>query len=1601
LSNVNFQIENHVSIVLNNASENNLKGVSLDIPHHQFVVVAGVSGSGKSSLVFDVIAKEGQRRYFETLPTFSSRFIGKLSRPLVEDVSGLSAVISLNQKRVTGSARSTVGTISDIYDYLRLIYARFGHSDRDIKLSRSLFSFNSEIGQCKSCKGLGLEEEISLDKLVVFPERSLREGALAPTLPNGYIMYSQVTVDVLDQVCQVNGFSVDIPWTQLSKDQKNVILYGCDKIKVPFGKHSLESRLKWTGIVAKPRENGFYKGMMPIMSDILKRDRNANILKYVEAVTCKRCNGNKLNDDALSVLFHGKTIVEVEQMELHELKNWLLEIKDTKKSIPSLNPILAILIHRIDLLTQLGLGYLTLNRSTSSLSGGEFQRIRLINQLAAKLSNVLYVFDEPSIGLHERDRLAVLKMMKALVDQGNSVIVVEHDLNTIRNADWIIDVGPGAGVYGGEILFNGSFSEFIEQKELAGISATFDALNTSLKRKTYQVPSDLKGQLLLKGCSKNNLKQIDAVFQIGAFNVVTGVSGAGKSSLVQGELIERWNNKMLSNQIQSLIEINQKPIGRTPRSNPATYIGLADKIRDLFSKQLRSKELKLNKSAFSFNSKGGRCETCLGAGKIQIGMHFLGNVDLNCSSCNGKRFHQEVLQVQFKELNISEVFELKVLDALHFFKDEPSILKYLNVLDEVGLSYLALGQASTTLSGGEAQRVKLASELLKGKNAQTLYIIDEPSIGLHHSDMHGLIRLFKKIVSQGNTIVCVEHNTQFIQEGDWIVDLGPDSGKHGGKVVFQGLYSELIQLKDSYTAKALRGEYNFHLPNKRIEQLENEIRLTGVYTNQLKHIDVSFPKNKMSVVTGVSGSGKSSLVFDTLLAESQTRFTESLSTYARSLLRQGLSAKLDSSEGLTPVISINRKSSYRSRRSTVGTITSIWDHYRLLYSRLAQLDKFEYSAQHFSFNHQLGACSLCKGIGTELKCSVTHLVSNENLNLEEGCFKGNKTAEFYSDWNGQFMAILRGVALQTNLDLSKKWKDFSADEVAILLYGTADIEWEVTWKFKTKSREGEQKLKAKWLGFCNYIDDEYDRRQDNKQIENILGLLEEVNCSACQGKRLRNEMLSLQLAGMDIIELGELSLIETLSFFQTTTFTNKSVQKLFSEIAFRVIPIVEVLLDLDLGYLTLNRCSNSLSGGEDQRVRLAGQLAAKLVGVTYLLDEPTVGLHERSTLKLLKILRSIVEQGNTVILIEHDEVCIQQAEHILEIGPGAGKDGGELIYSGNYSGLLDSKSSIVGPYLKQKVTFEPHAYAYKKAVFGIKNAFQNNLKGIDLDFISGGIIVVKGPSGSGKSSLIDQVLVPSLVNRKPIGCKEIYGDDVFEEIVYLNQNFASISKLSTLVSYVGVLDYIQKEFVFEAKNQGGKCSKNLFSYTHKDGKCFACNGSGVLLTSMDFMSDVQTICEVCNGTRFQDESLAYKLDGLSIADVLELSVNEAVEFFSNQKAIIHRLNFLVDLGLSHLVLGQSGNTFSSGEIQRLQLAKLRMNEETGIKLYVFDEPSTGLHFKDIALLIKCIHGLVGEGHTVLFIEHHPQLIRIANQVISLGPESGKHGGEILDIAFKG
>lgn len=927
-------------IKIRGAKENNLKNISLDIPRDQFVVLTGLSGSGKSSLAFDTIYAEGQRRYMESLSSYARQFLGQMEKPNVESIEGLPPAISIDQKSTNRNPRSTVGTVTEIYDYFRLLYARIGvphcpqcgkeikkqtvdqmvddimslpqgskiqllapvvrgrkgehsklfeHAKRsgyvrvrvdgnlyelteEIKLEKNnkhnieiivdrlvvkegiekrlsdsiesvlklaegllfvdiidgeqltfsqnfacpdcgisideieprIFSFNNPFGACPDCHGLGIKMEFDEDLLVSDQSKSLIGGAIAAPGWQSAGDKGSYTRCILEALAKEYHFDLYTPYKELSEEVRHMFIHGTDgkSVKVHYrgqrgvGVYDVAFEGLIRNIERRYRETG---------SETVKQEYES----FMRTTPCNICNGKRLKKEALAVTVGDKSISDVTEYSIRDLSTFMQEVQLTSMQLKIGDMVLKEIRARIRFLMDVGLDYLTLARATGTLSGGESQRIRLATQIGSGLVGVAYILDEPSIGLHQRDNDKLLKTLKNLMDLGNTLIVVEHDEDTMFAADYIIDIGPGAGQHGGEVIAAGTAKQIMKVKE----SITGAYLSGRIKIPVPRIRRQPTAYLTIKGASENNLKNIDVDIPLGIMTCITGVSGSGKSSLVTEILYKRLardlnrarcipgkHEKMIGiDQLDKVINIDQSPIGRTPRSNPATYTGVFDQIRDLFSATQDAKMRGYSKGRFSFNVKGGRCEACNGDGILKIEMNFLPDVYVPCEVCGGKRYNRDTLEVRYKGKNIYEVLDMTVEEAVPFFENIPSIKRKIETLHDVGLSYLKLGHPSTSLSGGEAQRIKLATELSKRSTGKTIYILDEPTTGLHFADVHKLIDILKRFSDTGNTVVVIEHNLDVIKTADYIIDIGPEGGDKGGTVIAQGTPEEIAANENSYT----------------------------------------------------------------------------------------------------------------------------------------------------------------------------------------------------------------------------------------------------------------------------------------------------------------------------------------------------------------------------------------------------------------------------------------------------------------------------------------------------------------------------------------------------------------------------------------------------------------------------------------------------------------------------------------------------------------------------------------------------------------------------------------------------------------------------------
>lgn len=1481
---------------IRNAHQNNLKNIDLDIPENKLIAVTGLSGSGKSSLAMGVIANEGYRYFLESLPVYNQQNNQLIPTAEVDMIQDLLPVIKVEQSKRFQSTNTTFGTLSELADVFRILFARY--TDRET-MSKSLFSFNHPLGACEVCNGIGEEEYIDLDKLVGEEDKTLREGAITTTLPNGYIVYSQVTVEELNKVCEAHGFNVDIPWKDLSKEQQDVILNGSDRIKVFYGKHGLESRLKWEGIKAKPREEGFYKGMLPIMRDILRRDRNKNILKFVSARQCPSCIGARIKAEHLKYKWKGLNFHEWMELPMSELYQKLTNEDLSAGETKLIEKAKA----KVGDLVRLGMGEFTLATRSTEISSGDAQRIKLINQVNANLQGILYVFDEPSIGLPEAYQSHLLDIMNRLIRRGNTVMVVEHDLEFIKKSDWIIELGPESGSQGGEVIFNGLTSDFLKSEKLD--SPTFKALS--------EVNDKVAPKLSV------------STFQPVEFGLSVIVR---KTAEIMHQLALYCEGNDLNQ-----ITVSDQPIGKTPRSNPSTYTGLADKIRDLLAKTPEASKAKFAKGAFSFNNKTGRCETCEGAGVITLSMSALGSVNQICPTCNGKRFKKEVLNIQWEGKNIAEIYNLSVEEANDFFYEEKKLTAILSLMLQLGLGYLKLGQPSNTLSGGEAQRIKLTKHFAK-KSKQTLLILEEPSIGLHYQNVRQLIEALQKLKQQTAGIVCFENHHLFRSECDGLVE------------------------------NAIEEEFS----NPELEPVQDRdmISVIGARTHHLKNISLDFPKNKLSVVTGISGSGKSSLLIDTMHGYGLQEMSKQFSSYQQSRVGVNYQLEVDQINGLTPTICVTRKQKNYSIRTDIAKQTGIDKILRFVFSRKSAYEGEELSASHFSNNHELGRCPVCEGVGEELLPDLKKILLDSSKSIESGIFEHNKAIAYYGKLGSQHMSVLEEVGKEHGFSMDTPFDDLSEKQKEIIFEGAGDREWEAKWTYQTKTRTGTQELKMQWEGLFNYLIDEYYKTRKNKNIKSLVDLFSFGKCSNCEGSGLLPERLKIFVAQKSIQDIKTMNFIDLSDWLLDTRSGDEVDQKLIDKVKPHLMNTIERAKQLHISHLQLNRKSATLSGGENQRVELIKQLNSPLTGVTYLLDEPSAGLSNDNTPDLIEILEELVLKGNTVIAIEHNKEIIQSARHIVELGSKAGKLGGKITFQGRVNDFLAQPDCH--PFLKK--TSEVIQLSPGEDQIKIKDVSRHTLVKKELNIPVGGITAITGKSGIGKTTLVKEVLIPSIKQGKPVNCASIDFPKLYRDAHYFESKKIRTHSVTLLVDYLDLLKEVTKVF---AKETGLK--SNYFSYKTKGSQCPRCKGRGFLETSLDITANHIEKCEECESQRYREEVLNYQVDSRTVAEVLNFNIQKFKEWlvqYSSSRSTDEMLNQLTNIGLDHLTLGQTVQSLSSGEQQRLLLLNwIQAKPES--ELFILDEPSVGLHYADIDLLFSILDELK-EKNDIIVIEHNPYLL---------------------------
>jgi len=1869
------------TIVIRGARQNNLRNLSLELPLNELIVVSGVSGSGKSSLVFDTLYAEGQRRYVETFSPYARQFLDRMDKPLVDAIEGVPPAIAIDQTNPVRTSRSTVGTMTELNDHLKLLFARAArlfcrgcgapvrrdtpdtihadlaaragaagdprlvitfpiavpknfsesevkdllqrqgytriHAQRDGLLevmqdrfrmasterarviealeaalrvgqgrvniypladgekshhpspithhtpwryssdlhcpdcdihysdpTPSLFSFNSPVGACETCRGFGRVIGVNYGLVIPDESKTLREGAIRPWLSESYRGWN----DDLVEYAKKRGVPIDTPWRELDARHRQWVVDG-DPGWVSWRKSWPGS---WYGVgrFFKWLERKAYKMHVRVL-----------LSRYRAYTPCEACGGARLKPDALAwrlgtkedadavlkpdqrflpggAKFGADVLARLPGLAVHDLV--LLPVDRSRAFFANLHLpapmdeatdlLLTDIRARFSYLNEVGLGYLTLDRQSRTLSGGEVQRINLTTALGTSLTNTLFVLDEPSIGLHPRDMGRVIGVMKKLRGAGNSLVVVEHDPQIMLAADRVLDLGPGPGERGGRIVCFGT-------PEALKRSGTLTADYLAGRKRADggvapRAPGKIGARLQIFGAAEHNLKNIDVTIPLERLVCITGVSGSGKSTLVQNvlhaallkakgkptEAPGRLRALKGHERIAEVVMVDQSPIGRTTRSNAASYVGAFEAIRKLFAAAPAALERRYTAGTFSFNSGNGRCPACSGNGFEHIEMQFLSDVYLRCPDCDGRRYRPEVLEVKLEGggqmKSIADVLDLTVTEALAFFGGERTIAVALKPLADVGLEYLRLGQPVPTLSGGEAQRLKLAGHLAEAASRgnssvvsgqSSLFLFDEPTTGLHFDDVAKLLKAFRQLLGAGHSLVVIEHNLDVIRAADWIIDLGPEGGDAGGEIVATGTPQQIAACLTSHTGKALREYETALVPAAIAEEPRAEapvsrqssavsrhsIQVHGAREHNLKNIDVSIPLNRFTVVTGVSGSGKSTLAFDIVFAEGQRRYLESLNAYARQFVEPSTRPDVDAIFGIPPTVAIEQRTSRGGRKSTVATLTEIHHFLRLLYMKLGtqhcpqcevpiEPQSTDAIAARIVRDYRGSRVGLLAPLVVNRKGYYTDLArwargkGHSHLRVDREFIPTDRwprLSRFHEHTIELPVADVRAApgneaelraALARALDHGKGvvhvLAPLEALERAIAKRDPALATMtETVFSVKracpscgTSFRELDPRLfsynsRHGWCKACYGTGlrlSGFDAEQTGEEIwwnEWYDG--EAAPCPACAGRRLNPIALAVRFRDRSIADLSRMSVADIEQFFINLRLEGRQAE-IARDIVAELKSRFAFLQEVGLSYLALDRAAPTLSGGEAQRIRLAAQLGSNLRGVAYVLDEPTIGLHPRDNRVLLDTLAKLQAKGNTLIVVEHDEETIRRAEHVVDLGPGAGHRGGEVIAAGSAADLMRAPASVTGRFLARPLRHPLHARRpvnRSSPAVTVTGAALHNLKDLDIRVPLGRLIAVTGVSGSGKSTLARDVLHDNLrrlvaarqhkskgERRKakgktvknevtsafrlspsafaPVGCREIRGSEKIGRVLEVDQTPIGKTPRSCPATYVGFWDPVRRLYAEtpEARMRGYTASR--FSFNTAGGRCEACEGQGLKRIEMSFLPDVKVTCEACRGARFNPETLAVRFKDKSIGEVLLMSVDEAVEFFSAHASVHHALTLLQEVGLGYLTLGQQSPTLSGGEAQRIklvtELAKVRNNapityHSSPITFYVLDEPTVGLHMADVEKLLRVLHRLVDAGNTVVVIEHNLDVIAEADWILDLGPEGGGAGGHVV------
>ena len=1875
-------------IRLRGVRQNNLKGFDLDVPLGRYIAVTGLSGAGKSSLVFDTLHAEGQRRYVETFSAYTRQFLDLLDKPKVDRIENIRPSIAIEQSNTVKTSRSTVGTMTELTDFFKVWFShvaecfdpatgekveddnpqtiwaktaaahanrtllvcfrvakpanltwpeiltnlknqgyvrlladdtvhkiedllsasasgpstldaslstltaihviqdrlgltaanksRFleatetalhfgqgqvfffdaqaaapgtphfppaGHFSRGLHspstgrtfraASPALFSFNSPLGACPKCRGFG--RVIDIDYRLTVPDQSL-------SLDDGAIkcweseIYGESKKD-LYVFAKKKKIPTHVPFASLTPEQQSFVIDGEPGYGEENGKPWPQY---WYGV------KGFFRWLE---KSTYKMHVRVFLARYRAYNPCPACGGQRLQPEALCWKWQNRTLPDLYQLPVSALltliAHWSSGPDHSNGSAHSADLAFDSIRTRLRYLAQVGLAYLTLDRQSKTLSGGEVQRVNLTSSLGTSLIDTLFVLDDPSVGLHPRDIDRLIAIIRTLTDSGNTVVVVEHDEAMIRAADHVIEVGPEPGSRGGHIVFEGTVPALLAST--ASITGAYFS-----GRETIATPASRRPvpaghpSLHFTNATKHNLRDLSFSLPLHRLVCLSGVSGSGKSTLLdhviyQGLLAQRLQLTEDPAAIASIsplpadapfseiLLVDQSPLSRTPRSNPALYTEAWDLIRDLYAATPAAQAAGFNHSSFSFNSGDGRCDHCLGLGYERVEMQFLSDVFVPCPVCESRRFKPEVLAIRWNDRSVADLLATPVTDALALFADHPAIRTRLSSLESVGLGYLTLGQPLNTLSGGESQRLKLVRYLgtyTAASDAQpsaplapapgALLLLDEPTTGLHRHDVKRLLAVLQALVDRGHSVIVIEHNLDVLKSADWLLEIGPDAGADGGRIVAEGppeLVARAANATSPFLLAALAADdrallaaeapapYLTNPPS--LTALPSTLRATsratleivGARENNLKNLSLSIAHRQLTVVTGVSGSGKSTLAFDIVFAEGQRRFMESMSPYARQFVEQLPRPAVDRLTGIPPTVAIEQRVTRGSRKSTVATITEVAQYLRLLYARLG--------IQHHPDSDK-PVTPLSPG---QLRALLARVLASpaalraKHLYLCAPLIRGRKGHhQPIATWIAkQGYELLRADGQLTRVDAFQKLDRYKEHDIEVVVadlkqeprtgpaldralrlgkgacflltpQGTI-LSWFSTTRTDIETGESFPELDPKnfsfnsprgWCPTCRghgrvfpwMLEPTADDKDDSAARLREFGVdsaddLSDTGspCPDCHGARLNRIGRAVKLAFRPSAKQLPLSLPGLLAATPSQLLVHLRSLALDARgtlITQDIVPQIEERLKfldhVGLGYLSLDRPTDTLSGGEAQRIRLAAQLGTNLAGVLYVLDEPSIGLHARDNDRLIETLEALRAKGNTLLVVEHDDELMARADRIIDLGPAAGIHGGELLAHGTPAEIRASASSLTGLFLAKGIAhplrgaYRPLAHPPAKtsdpasAPLTLTGVSFRNLKNVDLRLPPGRLIMVAGPSGAGKSTLFRDVLQPAVAHAIKAKAKKLTGRDfvqatgfategsptpftaltgagAFRSVIEVDQSPIGKTPRSTPATYLGIFDLIRQFFASLPESKIRGYAAGRFSFNTAGGRCPACEGAGRIKLEMAFMPDTYLPCDDCRGSRYSPDLDDITWKSKTIGQVLQLTFEEAALFFDFHSQLSQVCRLMVECGLGYLTLGQSSPTLSGGEAQRLKLVtelstglatyRERSRGTLPRNLYLLEEPTIGLHLSDCEKLIHVLHSLVDQGHTVVVIEHHLDLLLEADYIVELGPVGGPAGGELL------